>query len=541
MTLNEEQRRAVETAASKVVVIAGPGSGKTRVEVERVKWIARGLDSIAIMTFTNAGAAEFRERLGDLADKLAWCGTTHSYCFQLIQRFGDQLGYKSGTVSILPKDEKLPRLLRVQKELGIKMSQADLLKNELPDAHLVWKQYEFLLKQSNTIDYDLILADGLQLLRLDAVRARVRVDHLLVDEFQDSKAIDVAIYEAIPATNRFYVGDPDQSIFAFRDADPSFLMHIEGERHKLEMNYRSGVAICHTANALIAHNKDRIPKISISASGLPSQVELDEYADGYAELDAIAGCISMTLVTRQSIAVLYRNNFEVEECVRSLTARGFPVKARLQMKPRDLDRAILLLSMVLSPDNEILFERYLLCDYKPAVVANTLHFMKANKISVREKTSRLTGDDNLTMLARAGVSESTIRLIVERAKMFDGEHRSAELIQDLRSYDPVTETTDDSEAEIYVGTYHSAKGREWSVVFLPAFEQGLIPHTSQDVRGVRDLEAETNILEEERRLAFVALTRARNEVNVSWAAKANGKWGPRSLGRPSQFLSEMGL
>ena len=180
------------------VVIAGPGSGKTFTLAECVKDHA-ATDTIAVMTFTNATAYELRKRLSSdwsswdaaIAEKLAFIGTTHSYCFKLIQRFGHLIGYRSKHVAILPDGERIPRLLAVRDKLGIKASQGKLLDRSWQNTNeglLVFREYDFLLKRNNLVDFDGILREGAQLLRQDEVRKRAKLDWLFVDERQDRLA-----------------------------------------------------------------------------------------------------------------------------------------------------------------------------------------------------------------------------------------------------------------------------------------------------------------------------------------------------------------
>lgn len=243
MTLNSAQQAVVGSKAALRVVIAGPGSGKTRTLVEAVKASLRATHMggrIAIMTFTNAGSAEFRHRLplgggagyidGEIVRgepiKLVHCGTLHAYCFKLIQRFGNFLSYIPGKVAILPDKERIPRLLACRDKLGVKLSEKALLEAQtnphpMPEkqsAGLVWREYEFLLKRNNLVDFDGILRQGYELLQMPPVRHQVQLDYLFIDEAHDSAAIDWEIYRIFPAMNKMIVLDPDQIIYSFRGA-----------------------------------------------------------------------------------------------------------------------------------------------------------------------------------------------------------------------------------------------------------------------------------------------------------------------------------
>lgn len=626
MQLNEAQQRAVESRAALKVVIAGPGSGKTRTMVEAVTRIPED-SRVAIMTFTNAGANEFRQRIQafatevfsgpgfEFAFNIVHCGTLHGYCFKLIQRFGGFLGYIPGKVGILPEAERIPRLLACRDKLGLKISQKLLLaalasrredNSVVQAANLIWREYEFLLKRNNLVDYDGILRVALELLQTQNPYAHfceaVKLDYLFVDEFQDSAQIDQQIYEAIPAANKMYVGDGDQSIFAFRGANPMGFVHLansvfdnsitDAEGFKLELNYRSDMDICTVANTLIRHNRERVEKeiVPVSIESIEQgQVEVDGYEDVMQELAAIGGCISQTLATKQSVAVLYRMNHDVKMCRDYLQAMGLPVQVpKFEQRPPDWERAMLLLALLATPENEILAERYLKLDNDPAIVDR---WMVEARAGVKDFASHLTlwpcGPPTYTApiqryLAENRVSEGTIRLIQARKELLGPDADLGDLLHDLHSNEETkasneagsiwqcpmcgtkrTERKDvyanvfcnscgtemghigEESAGIYVGTIHSAKGREWDVVFLPAFEQGILPHVSKRDdpndrwKGISAVEAME--IEEERRLAFVAVTRAKHELYISHCAHRKGPWGPVGLGQPSQFIREMGL
>lgn len=609
MTLNAAQQAVVDSKAALRVVLAGPGSGKTRTLVESVMAVTKAnikggpnVIRIAVMTFTNAGAGEFRERLnpahslsglqpyqsqtieGMLGVKLAYCGTLHGYCFRLIQRFGNFLGYIPGKVAILPDKERIPRLLASRDKLGKKISEKALVEKsggQQFDIELVWREYEFLLKRNNLVDFDGILLQGLALLQMTPVRHQVQLDYLFVDEYQDSALIDQKIYEAIPALNRMYVGDSDQSIFAFRGANPMGFVHLaksvfdnsltDAEGFKLELNYRSDTLICLAANQLIGHNRERVEKCIQPVSPLQGCIEVYSLEDAGQELAYLGATISgrnlgsKKLSESESIAVLYRMKREVKQCRDYLKAMGLAVQEpKYEQRPADWERALLLLGLCLTPSNQILAERYLKIDYSAAEVNEWILVAQSTGTDLSARVwnkiggtvYHLPGDDvrrfDPTMLAKAGVSEGTVRMIKERAELLAPDADLSDLLHDLHSPEPKNEEPEkaSNEAGIYVGTMHSAKGREWDVVFLPAFEQGIIP-SSRNCGVCRPCKIRLEVgsaevgpcenVEEERRLAFVAVTRARHELYISHCAHRRGPWGPVGTGQPSQFIEEMGL
>lgn len=607
MNPNPQQLRAIESGANELFVVAGPGSGKTFVLDATVRRrIADGIDPkrIAVLTFTNGGAKEFSNRLAGV--KLGYIGTLHSFCFRLIRQFGTLIGYVSGSVSILPAEDKEPRLLEVAKDLGCKLSKTKLLARELPEAQLVWREYEFRLKANNLADYDIILRDGLVLLALEQVRAKLQLDELFVDEVQDSAAIDWAIYDMFPAKRKFFVGDGDQSIFAFRGARPDLLVSrvnnlsgsVESDhagsmdervRNKLpdavrathsvdestmnsgssappaqntlpapdrnqssphaaangagdsfitlEQNYRSDIAICRAATALIAHNTDRVPKAVVPVSQEEGNINVGCYETAMEEMGTVAikaqRCFS-PLSRDYSAAILYRTNYHADQM--RLFAKGMGITVAQSVRPDmpvDWKKALLLLSMCVSPDNDTLAEKYLVvcCGLSVSEVRQRKLNAQANTYSLSSVLKRKEWPTELEQLPQLfgehSISHASVNLIRERARLLQPDAGIADLLHDLYSHDTQEEAADDT--GLFIGTYHSAKGREFDVVFCPSFEEGIMPSP----RGE---------LEEERRLAFVAITRARYQLYLSYCQQRRERWGNETVRpEPSRFLKEMGL
>lgn len=575
MTLNAEQRRAVDSRAELRLILAGPGSGKTRTLLEIARSAKVG-SRVVMMTFTNAAANEFRTRLMAENDtdhlelrQLAYCGTLHGYCFRVIQRFGGILGYIPGKVGILPEGERKPRLSAARAMLGKKRLSDDKLLNdvrlsgmELADRELVHAQYRFDLKRSNMVDYDGILSTARDLLMMPEVKAEMQIHLLLVDEYQDSAFIDQTIYEEVPAQQKVYAGDVDQSIYEFRGANPSGFVILAGsvfansltdaEGFKLELNYRSDIEICDAANKLIAHNKNRVEKTIVPAPGKPETprnkvgIQVSHFDNVRDELQWISQHIAVG--PDWTTGVLFRRRYEVKMCRDYLRMMGLPVHVpKFEARPPDWDRSLTLIGLEVCP-NDVLVERYLrMCGHSPAqieqwkgesaVMGSEFIAVASIKVPVPMDLPRY--------LAMGGVSESTINLIKGRMANLEPYADLADLLNDLHSYEETPEDCN-KDGGIYVGTMHSAKGREWDAVFLPAFEQQVIPGriaatfaemgrepVSQQLKAMSDLE-------EERRLAFVAVTRARHELYITHVDVRQGEWVLTQC-EPSQFICEMGL
>ena len=405
-----------------------------------------------------------------------------------------------------------------------------------PRAAQIWNEYRFLLKRNNLVDYDRILLDAAQLLARDEVRHELRIDDLIVDEAQDSAAIDWAIYHAIPAASRFFIGDVDQAIFEFRGAYPQGFLNIalDAKIIVLEQNYRCGAAICAAANALIKHNKSRFEKDTIAVSHYPSEVTVTVRDDPWSELNWVADKMMGYQKVDASMAVLCRTNHEVQRAFDYLRSNtSLPVHAgyEFQRTPPDWHRALLLIGLELAPYNEILAERFLRLDHDSAQVDRWKIEGQARGeyLTDRIKGAPPTGNmqELLEYLALHGVGQETIYAIKARMALMAEDSSLADLLQDLNANQ---RTESAPTGAVYVGTIHSAKGREFDVVFLPAFEE----HAWSAVRL-------GTFLEEERRLAFVALTRARRAVHISWSKQRKPKWGQVIEPQPSRFIAEMGL
>lgn len=570
MTLNPSQLKAVHLDAPLIVVPSGPGSGKTRTAVERTARLLRAGRSVLVLTFTNSGASEFRSRiLGDLnASKYSdspWVGkserqfhekqsirsvsectsaradflTLHAYCFRLIRRHGHLIGYTSDGVSMLPPGDADELLEEVRDSLGFKMNLKDLQVHESGAVQVqqVWNEYRFRLKQNNLVDYDRILFDGLALLGMPEVRAAVAVDELIVEEAQDSAAIDWSIYNAIPAASRFIIGDVDQAIFEFRAAYPEgFLNLIESKEAAvlpLEENYRCAEQICYRANCLIGYNANRYPKQTISRIGQKGTVTVEGFNEPWGEMVRMGELIA--LHHGKSIAVLCRTNHGIKQAREFLGTIGMPVHTAYGRgnfnrfnQPADWRLATLLIGLIVSPYNEIIVEQLLRLNHPLATVTQWKLEERARGGSLCDRFdgARAVGTRQqvFNFLAVNGVTSSTVDLIQQRATLLPENASIADLLQDLHGRD-LFEQQQPADT-IYTGTIHSAKGREFDVVFLPMFEESRMNDEN---------------IEEERRLAFVALTRARTYVHISFSRQRRPRWGDTEYTRPSRFIEEMGL
>jgi DNA helicase-2/ATP-dependent DNA helicase PcrA len=569
---NDEQLAAIGSTAKTTVVPAGPGSGKSRTLVGRVRFkLAQGMDprEVAILTFTNAGAHVFAERLKPI--RLNYMGTVHGYCMRLIQNHGHLLGYRPNCVSIVTEEAKKLLLSATRERLGRKITDKELIANQTPYARLIWQDYRHWLKRANMVDYDQILVDGLELLRMDEVRAAIAIRELLGDELQDSGPADWEIIWHIPADTRFLVGDADQSIYAFRGGSPEIFIHAAtltvenasksgavnlvcgGQEFPLTLNYRSDEAICEAANKLIRHNLNRIDKPIIPVSEITGLIQVRRYNHEGEEIYGVWGHICELMQhggppgfsgNYDEIAVLARTNTLVEKYRETLRGLGLPIKRIGNVRlPADWSHALTVMSLLVDPANDIHAEEVLrrLGSTEEHIGNMRLRAMRdhtqLSTFVFRNVPQPVTFDDAIRALAFLGVGPESLHLIDQRVQVLPNENPTlSDLLADLWRND--TWNVEDPGVGVTVCTMHAAKGKEFDAVFVVAMEEGILP--SNQALKTLDTGDMIAAIEEERRLAFVAITRARHLLFLSHAAKRTASFGFNELDQsPSRFLAEM--
>ena len=528
-SLNAQQQAVVDAKGNETFVVAGPGSGKSFTLIERIKKDCETINpmSAVAITFTNSAANVLKQRLGM---ELGYIGTLHGYCFKMLVKYGEALGYRKG-ISIFPEDAKESLLVQVADFLSIKASKKRLMENP-PDA--VKAEYLFRLKSENMVDFDGILTEALRLLK---EWVQYPFPALYVDEAQDSGPVDWEIYENLQARQKIFIGDFDQSIYGFRGAVPHEFMDRADKNGflKLEANYRSDIEICKAGNQIIELCKNRIQKKIVPNSekfGILSLFNFDQ------DTDEIRNIASKLLTEPMESAVLLRTNSLVHQFRDMLGLLGVPVKSDpYSSLPIGFNAARALIACWMNRYSNISARKFLESMKVPADILNkrSLECQIAGKplSSIPEFPQHYWtevpdgGTKNLTtfptLLAKAKIPAEAIALISNRWNQLTDPGLAA-LSVDLASHEDWAESKGGSEG-VEVLTIHKAKGREWDRVFLPAWESCVIPMASGE-------------LDEEIRLAFVAITRARHELFITCSFNRKTQWG-RINAAPSPFYKEL--
>jgi DNA helicase-2/ATP-dependent DNA helicase PcrA len=628
--LNPAQREAVETLEGPLLVLAGAGTGKTRVITTRIAYLMeRGVapSNILAVTFTNKAAGEMKERVKALAGERArelTIGTFHAFCVRLLRAHGEALGL-SRSFTISDSSDQLSAVKSVMRELRVHettmhpsavLSRISLAKNrmETPGSFLeaatsshdqlvaaVWERYRDHLKRSRTLDFDDLLLETVRLLKehpevRDFCRKKYR--YILVDEYQDTNHPQYEIVRVIATGHRnvCVVGDDDQSIYGFRGADIQkilgFHRDFKGAKVvRLETNYRSTRPILEAANAVIRHNSARHEKSLVSAVGEGAPVRLTRLADEMLEAQFVVEEI-LKLTRRgagrlSDVAVLFRTQVQPRPFEAELRARGIPyvlVGGMSFFDRKEVRDVVAFLKIASNPDDEQAFLRVV--NTPPRGIGKTtldriLAFATAEGISASRAFARakeIEGvsedaveayEDFRARLARAGVDNATHDLVARLGNLLEAVDYKSEVrrlysdnmtrearwaaVEEMlnfaenytrRSTSPtlagfleelaLTSGDEPSEREspgeaVTLMTLHAAKGLEFPHVFLVGMEEGLLPHS----RAVAD-----GGCEEERRLAYVGITRAMRMLTLSFVSE-RARYGKRAAAMPSRFVFEM--
>ena len=554
MTLNDQQQKAVDSGERLILLNATAGSGKTATLIARIKRIAESNNPrrIAAITFTNNAAREMRERLAPL--EIGFVGTIHSFIIRLLRKYGARYDLPS-TFTVLDKEEAeaLKRSI-----FGDDLADADkalekvgpsivlhkgVVEGALSKEERLAARYYTHLVHCRMMDFDTILKVGDQLVEYLYQDGIKEFSHLFWDEFQDSNETDFNILRIIPVDNKFVAADADQGIYGFRGGKVgNFLLLSRAAcwiTITLPINYRSGKAIVDASRRLIENNADRPYKPICASSGFPGVIAaFGPYESAQTELHAIAAHL-LYHCEDESGAVLCRTNRIAEFVAGHLKAQGFMIsEPELTKLPEDWRTARKALNFAIDPNNDQLaYWWFSEGVYRGAVNTILADEWKAKAIeefsSINDASSFPNSPETVASEFAANYgrnfSRETNALIRSLLDSLGKDATPEELAIAMAELDGRGKARTPG---ITVSTIHAAKGLEWDHVILLAFEEGLIPSTTAIDDG---------LVEEERRLAFVAVTRARRSVTILFARERQLNQWVRREQSPSRFISELGI
>ena len=628
--LNPAQREAVTAPSPALLVLAGAGSGKTRVLVHRIAWLLRaeGLSphGILAVTFTNKAASEMRGRIEELLDLSAqglWIGTFHGLAHRLLRRHAREAKLPE-TFQILDSDDQYRLIRRLLKSLNLDEArwpprQAQWYINahkeegrrarHLPEVHdpferqmqRIYLAYEELCDRQGLVDFAELLLRAHEFLRdtpevLEHYQRRFH--HVLVDEFQDTNRIQYAWLRLLTQEreNLFVVGDDDQSIYSWRGAKVENIHKFQKDypAHRLirlEQNYRSTGNILNAANALIAYNESRLGKTLWTEGGQGEPISLyaafNEQEEAYFVVERIKQW-SQEGHARRDAAILYRSNAQSRQFEEKLIAMGIPyrVYGGLRFFERaEIKDALAYLRLIANRHDDASFERVVNTPTR-GIGVKTLDLIRdlaraehcslwaaadrlcrdaalpararqplAGFLGLLEKLAQATAELALWEQVQRVVVDSGLRDHYQKEKGEQAEQRLEnldELVNAARQFElePMVDLelpkldqflahaaleagenqADRFEDCVQLMTLHAAKGLEFDLVFVVGLEEGLFP-------SLQSLE-EPGRLEEERRLCYVGITRARKKLYLTYA-ETRRLYGKETYPRPSRFLREI--
>lgn len=627
MALNEMQQLAVETTEGPLLILAGAGSGKTTVLVNRVQHIVEsGLAQpwqVLAITFTNKAAGEIRERLeraiGSEANSI-WAFTFHSCCARILRRFGERLGYSSH-FTIYDTDDQKRVMKHCQKSLGLTdkiihhksiLSEISSAKDSLIDADEYksmsandyrkakiadcYELYQKELLKSDAMDFDDIIFNTVKLLEEnDDVRElyQKQFKYVMVDEYQDTSHAQYILVSLLAGgyKNICVVGDDDQSIYRFRGATIENILSFEQQYKnakviRLEQNYRSTQNILDGANAIIANNKNRKGKSLWTSAGAGEKIILNTVNSERDESDFIVDEIMKNVAHGKKMsdhAILYRMNAQSRNLEITLTKSGIPHKiigGNRFFDRKEIKDIVSYFAVINNPADNVRLQRIINVPKRgigETMFANVLEIATGLGISAFEvcersdefqKTLRsaqkLMGFAGMIKhfqaLLEEGMSLSDLlQEVLDETKYFDYLDEDPETAEDRKNniselssmfikYQEEDEEFDlssfledvalvsdidsynETDDAVVLMTLHSAKGLEFPIVFIPGMEEGIFPG-NQSIYSDEDLE-------EERRLAYVGVTRAREKLYLI-NARQRMLYGTTNRNMASRFIREI--
>ena len=631
-TLNKEQKEAVLTIEGPLLLLAGAGSGKTRVLTHRIAYMIdeMGINpwNILAITFTNKAAAEMRERVDDIVGfgaEQVWVSTFHSTCVKILRRYIDRLGFDNG-FTIYDSDDQKSLIKDICKRFQIDtkllkertiMSAISSAKDELINPieyelnafgdfnkkkiASVYKEYQALLKRSNALDFDDLIVKTVELFKAcpDVLyQYQERFKYIMVDEYQDTNSVQFELIRLLADRhhNLCVVGDDDQSIYKFRGANIRNILdyekvYPEAKVIKLEQNYRSTNNILNAANNVIMNNKGRKSKALWSEREDGSRIHYRQFENGFEEAEYVADDIARKV--RQGVcgygecAILYRTNAQSRMLEERFVVDGLPynVVGGVNFYARQEIKDILAYLKTIDNGRDDLAVKRIINVPKRGIGNATLdkvqEYADMKNISFYDALREM---DQITSLGRSAAKLEPFVTMMQafRAKaqyygiqdiiqdvleitdykeylnsLNEEEERTEDRLQNIdelinkaaayeQTHDEISlsdflaeialvsdvDSMDDKNERIRLMTIHSAKGLEFEHVYLVGMEDGLFPSYMTIVSD------DPTDMEEERRLAYVGITRAKDELTLTYA-KARMVRGEVQYNPVSRFVREI--
>lgn len=624
--MNNNQLKAILKTDGAVMVIAGAGSGKTRVLTNRIAYLISEKNvlesNILAITFTNKAAKEMKERIYSLVGETAkfiWINTFHSMCVRILRKHIDLLGY-SKTFTILDTGEQKTVIKNIIKELNLpedsyqpnsilkiisnaknKMVTSKEMRETskfgfMKNVAEIYCQYERYLKKNSVLDFDDLMLKTIELFEKNSDILGIyqnKFEYIHVDEYQDTNIIQYKLIKMLTAVHKniCVVGDDDQSIYSWRGACSDNIINFEKDFDNVEIifldqNYRSNSTILDAANSVIKNNTDRKEKALWSENKGGEKITVYAALNDRDETDDIAKKIMELKLQGNSykdIAILYRANYLSRSLENSCVLFGIPYKliGSLKFLQRQEIRDILSYMNVLVNPNDEFSLRRIINTPKRGIGASSMdkieNYARENNISLFQALKEIeniklskkistnvklfvklfdkysqiedysieeliigiykdSGYESMLKESADVYAESRIENIselVSSAKQFSSMNDN--LIDFISEMSLTSDSDDENEDDaVTLSTVHAAKGLEYKVVFIMGLEENLFP----SIRDADSSEDEKNKMEEERRLAYVAITRAKEKLFMSYANRRM-QFGNIKMNKHSRFLDEV--
>ena len=585
--LNDKQKEAVLHFEGPLLILAGAGSGKTRVLTHRIAYLIEEHQvppyHILALTFTNKAANEMRERVNNIIEYGAgsiWVSTFHSTCVRILRRFIDHLGYDNA-FTIYDSDDQKSLMKDICKQLNIdtkKYKERTFLnaissaKDELktPEQYAdevakeynkkifgrVYKEYQKRLKQNNALDFDDLIMLTVQLFRQNAEilnHYQERFPFILVDEYQDTNTAQFTLLSLLASRyqNLCVVGDDDQSIYRFRGANIHNILNFEKifpatKVIRLEQNYRSTKNILAAASGVIKHNSMRKEKTLWTTAEAGAPISYGRYDNEYEEAQGIAADIHRQVkdgMSYSDFAILYRTNAQSRVFEEKLIYEGIPYRiigAVNFYARKEIKDILCYLKTINNSADDIAIKRIINIHSFVSLIEHFRMKLRGEMYSLEDMTQELL---DVTGYVRELEAENTdeangrienIESLMNKIVQYEEDNNGGtlnDLLEDIALVADIDTVSDDAE-QVLLMTLHSAKGLEFPNVYICGMEETIFPGASA-VFGDDPSE-----LEEERRLCYVGITRAMKKLTLT-SANQRMRNGEMNFNRPSRFINEI--